>query len=89
MARGDWRRPLFAQLYGECEGLWEIRFEADGVQHRPLGFFQGSDVFTLAFCAQEKDGKFVPLSACKTALSRKAEILTNRENSRACWLALE
>lgn len=89
MDRGDWRRPLFAQLYGECEGLWEIRFEADGVQHRPLGFFQGTDVFIIVFCAREKDDKFVPLNACQTALTRKAEILANREKSCACWLSLE
>jgi hypothetical protein len=89
MNRSDWRRPLFAQLFSECEGLWEIRFEADGVQHRPLGFFQGASGFTLLFCAQEKDSKFVPHSACETALARKAEILANRENSCVCWLSLD
>lgn len=24
--RGEWTRPLVGVLYGQCEGLWEIRF---------------------------------------------------------------
>jgi hypothetical protein len=90
MTRAQWTRPLVGVLYGECEGLWEIRFEKDGVQHRPLGFFASQSEFVIVFWATERGSKFDPLNACKTALARKAEILANyRERTCEYWLPLE
>jgi hypothetical protein len=74
---------------GPCAGLAEIRFKADNVQQRPLGFHSGSQEFTILFWATEKGGKFVPLSACETALRRKAEVLGNKDRADDLWLALE
>jgi Phage derived protein Gp49-like (DUF891) len=85
----EWREPLFKTLHGECDGLGEIRFQADDVQQRPLGFRSGPMEFTIVFWAIEKEDKFVPRNACRRALERKSEILANRNRSDALWLALQ
>src|SRR4051812_4102761 len=60
LTRSEWTRPLIGTLFGPCEGLWEIRFEKDNVQHRPLGFFLDPNVFVICFWALEKGGRFDP-----------------------------
>lgn len=89
MPRSQWVRPYVGVLFKPCEGLWEIRFNCQGVEHRPLGFFQDATTFVLVFWAIEKGSRFVPLSACGTGLARKEEILAKEERSHACWLAFE
>ncbi|MFI5023972.1 MAG: type II toxin-antitoxin system RelE/ParE family toxin [Alphaproteobacteria bacterium] len=73
----EWRRPLFDTLADECTGLWEIRFDANHVPWRPLGFFQGLDTFTLVICASKDEHNWIPPNACTLGLARKAEILIN------------
>jgi hypothetical protein len=85
----EWHETLFKNLHGECKGISEIRFKADGVQHRPLGYRSGKLEFTLLFCAIEKGGKFVPLSACEIAQRRKNKSKKDRSATNALWLALE
>ena len=85
----EWHGTLYKSLHGECAGLGEIRFKADGVQQRPLGFRSGEWQFTILFCAQEKGDKFVPLSACEKAHARKADVENGRSRTHAFWLALE
>src|SRR6266852_4734857 len=51
---GEWNEKLYKQLHGECAGLAEMRFLADKVQQRPLGFRSGEWEFTILFCATEK-----------------------------------
>jgi hypothetical protein len=75
--RPEWRRPLFDTLGGDCAGLWEIRFEANNVPWRPLGFFQGGLVFTLVICATKNGDRWIPPNACDLGLRRKAEILAD------------
>ena len=87
--RAEWKREPFDSLHGECEGLGEIRFKADKVQHRPLGFFSGEKIFTLVFCAEERGNKFVPKKACEIALRRKAEVLNSQERWHVCTFDLE
>ncbi|HLC44722.1 MAG TPA: type II toxin-antitoxin system RelE/ParE family toxin [Patescibacteria group bacterium] len=87
--RAEWKREPFDILHDECEGLGEIRFKADGVQHRPLGFFNGEKIFTLVLCAEEKGNKFVPKKACEIALRRKAEVLNSQERWHVCTFDLE
>jgi hypothetical protein len=67
----DWREPAFKTLHGECAGLGEIRFKADGVQQRPLGFRSGQDEFTILFWAKEKENKFVPRDSCQRILRER------------------
>lgn len=80
-----WTRPHFARLTGDCAGLGEIRFKADRVQHRLLGFFGPAQAeFSIVICAQEKDGKFEPRDACKTGLHRKGDILRDGAHAHEC-----
>jgi hypothetical protein len=87
--RSGWKREPFDLLRNECEGLGEIRFNADGVQHRPLGFFSPGMVFTIVICAQEKNGRFEPRNACAIGLSRKAEIERDASRCKKCDFPLE
>ncbi len=83
--RQDWRRPHFDILKRECKGLGEIRFKADRLQHRMLGFFGPNRMeFTLVFPAIEKDRKFVPKSACNIGLRRKTEVLKDGSRAKRC-----
>lgn len=85
----EWREPLYKNLHGDCAGLGEIRFKANNVQHRPLGFRSGEREFTILFCAIEKSNRFNPRNACEIALNRKYETLNLKDRTNALWLALE
>lgn len=89
LPRNEWHDVYFKNLSGPCAGLSEIRFKADGVQQRPLGFHLSNNEYVILFWATEKGSKFVPLSACEKALNRKQEILTGTSEAYALWLALE
>ena len=76
MQPSEWREPYTKQLEGECDGLVEIRFKADRVQHRPLGFYGPHRMeFTIALIAREIGGRFDPKDACEKALARKNDVL--------------
>ena len=82
MAPNEWREPFTKQLEGDCDGLVEIRFLADNVQHRPLGFYgPGRLEFTILFFAIERGDRFEPQDACAIALGRKNEVLGNVQRS--------
>ena len=85
-----WTKAELAKtLHGECSGLVEIRFFADKVQQRPLGYVSGNGEFTILFWANEKGGKWVPKSACEIALKRKSEVLKDRSRVHDLWMALD
>jgi len=92
LPRGQWRRPLFDTLGEECTGLSEIRFDANNVPWRPLGFFleidDGEEVFALVLCASKDEHGWIPRNACALGLSRKAEILANRTRVHDLPIAL-
>ena len=81
----DWGLPFFRRLHGECAGLGEIRFKANKVQHRPIGYFSGRNEFTILFFATEKGGAIVPKSACKTAQERKILVNANQGGCTHEW----
>jgi|SRR5580704_3647521 hypothetical protein len=93
LPRDEWRRPLFDTLRGEGRGLSEIRFEANNVPWRPLGFFQlddnGEEVFTIVICASKDEHGWIPRNACALGLDRKAEILANPARAHDLPIALE
>lgn len=89
LPRTQWHEGYFKKLSGICEGLWEVRFEVDNVQQRPLGFHITDIEFVILFWAREKGDKFVPKKACEIALKRKDEVLKNGNLKHALWLALE
>jgi hypothetical protein len=74
----EWVEPYVKKLRGQCTGLVEIRFKADRVQHRPLGFYGPSrSEFTILLCAREIGDRFDPLDACAIALRRKKDVTYN------------
>ena len=73
----EWDDKYAHQLSGKCDGLFEIKFEADGIAHRPLCFFGPSRFeFTIVLHAVEHNDKLKPTDACQTGLKRKSEIGT-------------
>ena len=85
----EWRFPLFRWLHDDCVPLGELRFDAQNVPYRPLGYRAADRVFVLTFCATEKSNRFVPANACATALANKAKIENGTGSSNVCWLRLE
>lgn len=84
--RPEWKREAFDLLSGG--GLGEIRFKADRVQHRPIGYFgPGRMEFTILICAKEKGDRFVPRDACDIAENRKTEVENDHSRCVTCdWL---
>ncbi len=87
---GEWGRSNYCKtLQGPCSGLMEMRFLAENIQQRPLGFQSGHKEFTILFWAQEKGGKLQPRTACEKALKRKDEVEKDRRFSNGPWFPLE
>jgi hypothetical protein len=89
LRRSEWHEGYFKNLNGPGDGLSEIRFKADGVQQRPLGFHISDSEFVILFWAEERGGKFVPRTACEISLRRKEEIIAGKSQRHVLWLALE
>lgn len=81
--RSDWAYPYFKMLSGgKCSGLGEIRFKADNVQQRPIGYFgPARGEFTILICAIEKGSRFEPLASCEIAQGRKSRITAHKERA--------
>ncbi len=77
-------RPEVGILKGNCKGLLEFRFKVDKVQYRPL-FCYGPDTknreVTILIGATKKNKRFIPPSACKTAIKRAGEITANNKQA--------
>ena len=84
----EWHQDLYKALHGNGVGLGEIRFKADNVQQRPLGFRSGESEFIILLWAIEKSNKFLPRDACEIALARKSEVQKGSKTN-ALWLALQ
>lgn len=89
--QSEWRRPSFDNLHGNGKGIGEIRFEAGGLQHRPLGFhIPEKHEFVIVVWATKKGSRWDPRNAIELAQARKQEIL--EDDSNACdldWLVFE
>ena len=83
----SWTRPYFDKLNVTCPGISEIRFKADKVQYRPLGFFGPKPgEFTIVALAIEKGDALKPKGICKVAQDRKKLVLANpNQRSRICF----
>jgi Phage derived protein Gp49-like (DUF891) len=84
----EWREPLFKVLKGQ-DGISEIRFEADRVAQRPLGFLSAEMEYTLLLWAQEKSDHFIPRNACEIAKTRRIACINDRSLTRELWFSLE
>jgi hypothetical protein len=75
-----WTKPLRGK---QCDGLVELRFKANKVQQRPLGFFgPGASEFTIVIWAIEKGDALVPKDACKIGKQREAEVRAGKRQIR-------
>jgi hypothetical protein len=83
----EWELPLFRWLRGDGQGLGEVRFKADRVQQRILGF-RGpeSDLFTFLYPAKEQSGRFIPRNAIEITQDLKSAVLANKDRSNEFWL---
>jgi phage-related protein len=91
LPREQWRRPLYANLEHDGDGIGEIRFKAGGLQYRPLGFHLSAiQRFVLVVPATKKADQWTPSNAIALAQRRKAEVVV--DGGRALeldWLKLE
>ncbi len=83
----EWHDNLHKHLHGCHPPISEIRFKADKIQWRPLGFHSGQNEYTILMVAR-KTNIFDPKSALKTAMSRRKEVEAG-SITNALWLALE
>lgn len=77
-----WERPKYATISGFA-GLGKLRFKANKIQYRPIGFFgPATGQFTLLIGAEERGNKWVPRDAPDQALRRKGIAETDSERIR-------
>jgi hypothetical protein len=70
----EWEPKFCKQLRSDSQ-IYEVRFKADNVQHRPLGFmWPERRCFTFILFATEHNDRFVPSDAVNSALRRIGEI---------------
>lgn len=76
--RQNWQRPHAAKM-SKCEefrDFFEIRFKANNLQQRPIGYFgPGENDFTILIWATEKGNKLIPEEWCKKANRFRNEII--------------
>lgn len=84
----EWRDRC-KMLSGECSGLSEIRFKANGVQQRPLGYRSGINQYTILFWAEERGAKWVPRDACARAIERKTSVRDGKCRTDELWIAIQ
>lgn len=70
----DWHEPQAKKLAG-VKDVYEIRFQANKIQWRPLGYFgPGKNEFTILLWASHKQNIYTPAEAIDTASKRKRHI---------------
>jgi len=68
-------KKLSAGTQPECKDIYEIRFKANNVQQRPLGYFgPDSETFTVVLWATHKGRQWTPKDFCRIASERWASI---------------
>ena len=75
--RKDWQLPEFRSLSGRegREGLSEIRWKAESVQWRVVGFFGLAPMnYTMLIGCTHKQNQYDPRDALETAIRRKKNI---------------
>lgn len=73
--RDYWLRPDFDVLHGKCQGLGEVRFKLERVQHRLIGHFGPWRMsFTFLLPVTKRGRNFDPRDWEETAVRRKAEV---------------
>jgi hypothetical protein len=81
----DWRRPKAGKLskQGNFRDFYEIRFKAERVQQRPIGYFgPGAADFTILIWATEQGNALRPKTWYDTAMRCMTEIQEGKANAR-------
>ena len=76
--RQEWRRPHAHKMTkcNEFRDFFEIRFCANNLQQRPIGYFgPGENDFTILIWATEKGNRLNPENWCEKANRRRKEII--------------
>jgi hypothetical protein len=89
LPRKWWRRKVFAELGKRnqrvCDGLGEIRLEANDVHYRIFGFFDDTGAAFILLGAFEKDCDPTYAVACPIAQKRKMRLKNGPNRSRKCF----
>jgi hypothetical protein len=84
-----WGSNYLKELEG-YEGIFEIRFSANKVVYRPLGFFgSGRGEFTFLIGAREHGDRFEPITAPATADTRMKDVRRNGKLAYECGFTEE
>jgi len=81
LERSEWIRPRAHRMTkcDEFRDFFEIRFKANNVQQRPIGYFgPGANDFTILIWATEKGNKLIPEEWCSIANRRRLEIIEGK-----------
>ena len=77
-----WERPKFAPVTGHG-GLGKLRFKANRIQYRPIGYFgPKAGQFTLLIGAEERNRRWVPRDAPNQASNRRAIVEADNHRIR-------
>jgi hypothetical protein len=74
--------PAYKGLGDELGGFGEIRFKANGIEHRPIGCFTGKGEFTILIFAVEKNSKFIPKRSVLVRILKERKQLINQDKER-------
>ncbi len=75
-------RMLASRHDPDCKNIYEIRFKANGVQQRPMGYFgPRNNEFTIVLWATHKDDKWDPSNFCELA-KRRWKLVTDGGETR-------
>lgn len=82
-----WRDPYAKRLSAEndpqCKDIYEIRFKAQRVQQRPLGYFGPEpDIFTIVLWVTHKGKQWIPREYCRIARERWAKVRNGELHAR-------
>jgi len=74
-----WRDPHAKKMSWEydddCKDLYEIRFKANGVQQRPMGYFGPKPgEFTIVVWVTHKGSQYKPSNFAKLAVARWSDV---------------
>ncbi|WP_313035661.1 type II toxin-antitoxin system RelE/ParE family toxin [Massilia alkalitolerans] len=76
--KNDWKKPHARKLQG-VKDVYEIRFKANGVEFRPLGYFGPNEgEFTILIWAYKKQDIYDPANAIKSADKRRKQIVEGK-----------
>lgn len=84
LPRDKWIRPHAAKLDKQkFRDFFEIRFKANNLQQRPVGFFgPQDDEFTIVMWLTEKGGRLIPTDWFESADRRRKEVIDGNASTQ-------